>query len=250
MSSEKYVVITRSDEDKTFADALSKLDLKTLSYPTTKQIKNLSSTEFSEYFSLLSSYDWLIFTSSNGVKFFIEAVKELGADIKQFSQLKIATVGEKTAETARHHGLSVDFTPPKFTSNDLTQQMPPVKGKKILIPRSAIGNPELETHLEQKGAIVTAMPLYTTITQENNMEEFWNLFLTNKIFGLTFTSPSTIEGFLQNIGEKKEQILNLPVYSIGPTTTAAVKKHGFTKIYTAETHTIEGMVRKIKESIL
>jgi len=218
--------------------------------PTVKQTKNLSSAELEEYFSLLSSYDWLIFTSSNGVRFFVETARELEVDMKQFSQLKIATVGEKTAETARRNDLRIDFIPQEFTSNDLSQKMPPVNGKKILLPRSAIGKPDLAIHLEEKGAIVTEMPIYTTVIQKIPMEEFWKLVQTNQILCLTFTSPSTVEGFIENCEEKTEQLFSLPVCSIGPTTTEAVQKYGFTKIYTADVHTTDGMITKIKESIL
>ncbi|MGH7204128.1 MAG: uroporphyrinogen-III synthase [Candidatus Levyibacteriota bacterium] len=251
MNSPKYVVITRSEDDsQTFANALTKLGLKTVSLPTIRQIKNLSPDELEKYFSLLSSYDWLIFTSSNGVRFFVAALNELRVDLKQFPQLKIAAVGEKTAETAKRQGLQVDFIPPKFTTNDLAQKMPPVNGKKILMPRSAIGTPDLEAHLEKKGAIVTDMPIYTTITQKNDMEGFWKLFASGQILSLTFTSPSTVAGFVENVDTKLQKIRLLPVCSIGPATTKALYEYGFTNIHTADTHTTDGMVRKIRESIL
>ncbi len=251
MNSPRYVVITRSEnESNTFADALNKLDLKTFSLPTTRQIKNLSTNELEKYFSLLSSYDWLIFTSRNGVRFFVEVLNDLSIDLKQFPQLKIATVGEKTAEKAKLSGLKVDFIPPKFTSNNLAQQMPSVKGKKLLMPRSAIGTPDLKMHLEGKGATVTDMPIYTTVTQKNDMAEFWKLCTNKQLLCLTFTSPSTITGFVENVTTKLQEVRSLPVCSIGPTTTRTLKEYGFTHIYTADNHTTEGMVRKIQENIL
>lgn len=251
MDSKKYVVITRAaHENQAFADAVRTLSLEPLLLPTITQTINLSSTELAKYFSSLSSYDWLIFTSSNGVNFFVEAAKEQHIDITQFAQLKIAAVGEKTAETAMNNGLNVDFIPPKFTAKDLNQEMPPVTGKKILLPRSAIGKPELAMHLEEKGALVTDMPMYTTVTRKISLEPFWELLQTKQILCLTFTSPSTVQAFMENCEVPTEALLSLPVCSIGPTTTEAAKQYRFTEIYNADVHTTDGMITKIKESIL
>lgn len=251
MSKPNYVVITRSEEkSKPFIEALHGLGLQTINYPTTKQVKALSSSEFEEYLSLLPSYDWLIFTSSNGVRFFVEAMEEIGQTVKNLPQIRVATVGEKTAQIAKQHGFNVNFTPSTFTIQALTEEMPEVKNKKILIPRSALGNPDLETELEKKGAMVTDMPLYTTITQKINLDKFWSLHTANQILCLTFTSPSSVAGFIENVGSKLSPLLSLPVCSIGPATTAALTNYKFNHIYTASPHTTEGMITKIKQSVL
>lgn len=248
----EYVVITRSvTASETFAKQLESLGLHTLYCPSIAFTKNLSSEQVKKYLSDIPSYDWILFSSSNGVKFFIDSLQEVGGNISLLKNIKIAAVGQKTAATAKTYDLSVSFIPSIFTAEDLAKELPHIQGKNILLPRSTIGNPELKTQLEVKGATVTDMPVYKTEHLKKEMTQLRKLLQKNQILCLTFTSPSTIEGFLKNTNKTiLSAVLSLPVVSIGPITTKAAKKYGFSTIYTADTHTIEGMLMKLKEIVL
>jgi len=248
-SKQKYIVLTRSkEENEILAAKLGELGLKTLNSPSISISQNLSPQKFKKYLSNITDYDWIIFTSQNGVKFFMSELKTVGINLPK---IKIAAVGEKTAESAKKYGLKISFIPKTFTSKGLAKDIPKLKGKKILLPRSNIGNPEFKEQLETKGAIVTDMPIYKTTNPKNKLMEFKNLHKNKQILYLTFTSPSTIEGFLKNINKSLLQtVLHLPVISIGPVTTKAAQKHGFKTIYTADTHTVSGMLNKLKKNIL
>ena len=248
----KYVVLTREAKaNDSFIKQLDILGLHAFSYPSISVSKNLSLQAFKKYLTDISSYDWLLFTSSNGIRFFIEGIKETGNDIATLKQINTAVVGEKTAETAKSFGLSVTLIPKIFTAKDLVNAIPAINGKKILLPRSTIANAEVRTQLEKKGAIVTDMPVYKTEYANSQSTELKMLLQKNQILCLTFTSPSTVEGFLKSIDTTiLKDVLSLPVFSIGPVTTTAAKKHGFTNIYTADIHTTDGMLTKLKESIL
>src|SRR5258706_4708519 len=245
----KYVVITRSKEEShQFAASLVRLGFNVLYCPSIVTTKNLFSSDLEKYFSNISLFDIIIFTSSNGVKYFIEGLQELGENLSNLENIKISVIGQKTADTAKKYGLSINFIPSRSTSVDLGKELNNIKGNNILLPRSDIGNPDFKTKLEAKGAIVTDMPIYKTEHLKTDMTEFNKLLKLNEIFCITFTSPSAVEGFLENIKEYSEykRIFSIPVLSIGPTTTKTLKNYRFENIYTADTHTLEGMVTKLR----
>lgn len=253
MINQKYVIITRSaKESRDFAEELKTIGLKTFCCPSIKFAKNLSIEEINKFLSDISSYDWIIFTSSNGVGFFMDAFCEIEKNISSLKNIKIAAVGEKTAEKLKKYGLSVFFVPTIFTIDNLTKEMPDIRGANILIPRSNIGNPELKNQLEIKGAIVIDMPVYKTMGMKANMIKLRKIMQAKEIFCLTFTSPSAIGGFMQNLQDTKEKeyILSLPICSIGPITTKKAKEYGFTNIHTSKIHTTEGMTMMLKENII
>ncbi len=248
----KIIVLTRETrENEAFAKQIGTLGLQALSCPSISITKNLSLVELKKYFSDISSYDWIFFTSSNGIKFFMEGLKEVGKRKSLLKNIQLAAVGKKTAETAKKYGLSISFIPKTFTAKNLARELTNLQGKKILLPRSTIANAEIKIQIQKKGATIFDMPVYRTENPTIDITSFRALLSANQILCLTFTSPSTIEGFLKSIDKTMQQeVLSLPVISIGPVTTKAAKKHRFTMIYTAKTHTTEGMLTKLKESVL
>src|SRR5258706_3072647 len=240
-----YIVITRPKaESEELSRQIKSVGLQVLYCPSITISNNLSAKDLEKYLSNISHFDWIIFTSSNGVKFFIQGIQRIGKGLPDLRNIQIAAIGEKTADTAKRYGLYVNFIPSKSTSSDLANELNITKGNNILLPRSGIGNPNLKTIFESKGAIVTEMPVYKTRYLKTDMIKFKKLFETNKILGITFTSPSTVEGFLKNIKEffEYKRLFSIPAISIGPTTTETLKNYQFENIYTADPHTIEGMI--------
>ncbi len=249
----QYIVVTRPiKESRELKKKLEELGLSVFSFPSIRIHKTVLTTEIQKPLKNLASFDWIVFTSQNGVRFFIEALNKLRIDIEILRTKRIATVGPKTAAEAKKYHLPVTFIPSEFTTKDLAQQLEHIEGKTILLPRANIATPTLTESLKAKGALVTNIAIYITEFTTTQTNEFETLLEHNEIRCITFTSPSTIEGFLKHIQgiQKKAEILSLPVLSIGPVTTEALKKHDFKKIYTADEYTIEGMFSKLKESIL
>src|SRR5258708_3780488 len=181
----------------------------------------------------------------------MEELAELGVDTAILRTKQIAAVGPKTAEEVKKYQLPVHFIPSEFTTRNLANELKKVEGKKILLPRSNIASASLIKQLQKRGAIVMNVPIYNTGFVIKPNKTFEALLESKKILCITFTSPSTVEGFLKNIGAKvREKVLSLPVVSIGPVTTKALKHHGFQTIYTADIFTIDGMFNKLKENIL
>jgi hydroxymethylbilane synthase len=249
VSAAEYVVVTRpKEEDDEFEKQLQSWGLKVLLYPTIEITKNILSPAAQKEINDLENVDWILFTSRNGIRFFMQALNELGIDPKVLQTKSIGAVGPKTAEEAKKYGLQIHFIPSEFTGEDLAKELVGLNGKKLLLPRATISTPAIVKQLEKKGAHVVGLPIYKTTLVEKPNKQFLKLIKENKIKYLTFTSPSTIEGLLKNADiTLHNAILSLPVISIGPVTTAAAKHYGFTNVYTADIHTTEGMLTKVQE---
>lgn len=249
-NSSQFVVITRPEEKNDFGKKITGLGLKTLYYPTIKIGKNKLDEYDKKHLENLNNFDWLVFTSRHGVSFFIDEIKKIKINKEILKNIQIAAVGPKTADKIKKLGFHVDFMPKEFTTENLGKGLKNIKDKKILLARSDIANPVLEKILRLKGAEVKNIPIYKTgfISRPNKI--FQKLLKEQNIKCLTFTSPSTVEGFVKSINPLKKEILSLPVLSIGPVTSKKAKELGFMNIYTAKEHTVNGMIIKLKENIL
>ncbi|HSW47606.1 MAG TPA: uroporphyrinogen-III synthase [Candidatus Saccharimonadales bacterium] len=247
--SDRFVVVTRPEsESKEFIQKLEKANFHVLSYPTVSIVKNRLSKSAILYLKNLSSFDWIFFTSKSGVNFFFDSIKKLGIDKSILKKIQIAVIGPATAREIIKHKLSVSFMPSKFTTDDLAREIKNIKNKKILLPRSDIATPLLTRSLKQKGANVINIPIYKTKYAVNKNIEFSNFLQKKQILALTFTSPSTVNGFVKNITSyEKKNAIHIPVFSIGPITSKAVKKQGFKIIHTAHFSTHEGILAKLQE---
>lgn len=251
-SSSKFIVLTRPHEESyELKKKLESLNIPVFVFSTIFIKKNqLTSTMINELKNICQ-FDWILFTSKNGVIYFLEELQTLGINYKVINKIHLGAVGPRTKEELEKFGLPVHIIPSVFTTDELGKTIKNVKGKKILLPRSDRANPILTKILTKKGAIVTDIPIYKTniITKEN--KEFIEIIKNNQITYITFTSPSTVEGFMQSISKKyHDQLFQIPVLSIGPVTTKTAEKCGFKHILTAENHTTDGMLRKLKEDIL
>jgi hydroxymethylbilane synthase len=248
----KFVVITRPEHISiNNQKQIEAIGLFTYFYPSIAIARSNLTKKDKAVLSDLESFDWIVFTSRNGVRFFAEALDKLGIPLSLLKSKKIAAIGGKTADVVKKYGLQVDFMPNRFTTEELAKQMQNITGKKILLARAKLGTPQLTKELENKGASVVDIPIYSTTFIENNNEEFENLLKIKQIFCITFTSPSTVKGFINNIkgSQIKQAVLKAPALSIGPVTTNELIKYGFQTIYTADIYTTDGMITKLQEIV-
>jgi len=246
----KYIVITRPLSESTeLKKHLTSLGLHVFTYPTISFKLSKLSKRDKKILKNIEVFDWIVFTSKNGVKFFLTTVKKLKIDTSKIK--KVAAVGSKTAEEVKKNNLPFTFTPSKFTTTHLGNELPDVKNKRILLPRTDIANKNLTKILKKRGGNPIDITIYNTTFAKTPSKEFEDLLDRNLISCITFTSPSTVKGLLGRFSKKDvSQIVSLPALSIGPVTTKTLKKYGFKKIYTADTFTVEGLVTKIKKYIL
>jgi len=247
MNLKSRVLITRAEhQTDEFKKKVEHAGLEAIVLPMIEIKAIEANTDLTNVFNQMEKYDWLIFTSSNSVKFFFDAVDEQNVKMYFFPNLKIATVGEKTKMTLEQRGYRTNFVPIKFTAKVLTESLEDLKGKNILIPRSGIATNDYIRAFEEKGAKVHAIDLY------NNNPRSFEANTLNKLFDqnldyITFTSGSTAKSFADNVNKLDIKLDQVKVICIGPSTAKVASDNGLKVEAIAETHTIEGIIDVIKK---
>ena len=197
----------------------------------------------------LGKYDWIIFSSPNAVKYFLERVFERGHDIRALGNAKIACVGTSTAGCVREYHLNVDLVPENFRAEGLVEEFGKLdmKGKKVLIPRARKAREILPEGLEAMGAHVTIATAYETVTPEMR-QDVVEILRDEDVDVLTFTSSSTVKNFFRMVPEDlRDRILSrAKIACIGPVTAITAENQGLTIDIQPEKSTIKDMVDSIE----
>lgn len=195
----------------------------------------------------IDDYDWAMFTSSNGVEVFFEAVDKLGKDARIFKKARVAAIGDITAKRLKDFGIKADFVPTVFTGRALGEQFvksEPVKDKKVLLLRSAIATKELADILTNAGAIVDDVAIYTTATAKakDDAAAITEAIRQGGVHWITFTSSSTVRGFFEQIDIDLVKKSNVRIASIGPVTSKELTAMGVPFALESPQHTTDGLV--------
>jgi uroporphyrinogen III methyltransferase / synthase len=242
------IVITRPEKQ---ADDLAKLLINEganpIHFPTIKIVPPPDWNELDAAIKNLEDYDWLIFTSANGVTFFFERLFTKNRDIRDLKGVKICCIGPATAQQVEGKGIRVDLVPKKFISEGILKSFSGknLKGKKILIARAAEARDVLPEGLKKLGAKVDVVTAYETVNSGKKRNELETPFKENQVDVITFTSSSTVNNFVKIMGRDFSLPKGVKVACIGPVTAAAAKKAGFAVDIHQEEYTIEGLVQAL-----
>ncbi|MHC4187288.1 MAG: uroporphyrinogen-III C-methyltransferase [Planctomycetota bacterium] len=217
------VVITRDDRgNDSLAEEIIRRGGNPILYPTIK-IKSLTdSNDFLNALSEMKNFDWVIFTSVNGVDIFFQALKTLEKDARVFASAKLAAIGPRTAQKLAEYSIKADFVPTKFTSRELAIQLidnANLKDKKILLLRSRQASDELPGLLKNAGAKITETHLYTIDPVKNDPTQLSEQIVSSQIQWITFASPSSAKNFFDQITPDTINPSTAKIASIGPITT-------------------------------
>lgn len=198
----------------------------------------------------LHDYNWVIFTSVNGVNSFMERITELGKDISYaFYDVKICTVGVKTADAVEPYGVHVDFVPAEFRAEAIVKGFKGMAGigKKILIPRAQVGRELLPDELIKMGMNVDVVPVYKVVKPDTDATILKDMLSKKEIDVVTFTSGSTVRNFIEFIGTEEYKILlkGIKLACISPVTADSVKKYGMDVDIVPERFTIEDLAEAL-----
>jgi uroporphyrinogen III methyltransferase/synthase len=197
----------------------------------------------------LGQYDWIVFTSVNGVKFFFEHLFQTGRDVRALNHLKTAAIGPVTAQKLLSYGLKSDIIPETYRAEAVVEafQKEQMKGQRVLLPRASEARPVLPDELRNMGAEVDEIAAYRTEKVTDNGEQLVADLSAKRIDLVTFTSSSTVKNFksLLPLETFEDLIDGLKVASIGPITTDTAVELGFEVDITAETYTIPGLCEAI-----
>ncbi len=167
----------------------------------------------------LRRFDWLVFTSSNGVRFFFAQLRRKGSDTRALGTMKVAAIGKATAQQLTDYGILADLVPDIESSAGLLEEFNKrdMKNKKVLLPRATIASSELPRGLTELGATVEEAPVYNTIEMEPDDVDF------KYIDQILFTSGSTVRAFSKKFGRIPPHI---KAYCLGRPTQTEATKHG------------------------
>jgi uroporphyrinogen III methyltransferase/synthase len=244
----KGVVITRPQRQ---ADDLARLlavqGAHPIAFPTISITQPSDWSELDHALSQLENYNWLIFTSANGVHFFFERLRQKGRDIRDLKGIKIGCIGPATARQIEDRGIRVDLVPDEFIAEGLLRSFASMNlsGKKILIPRAFRARDILPEGLKNQGASVDVVTAYQTIQSGRKKEELSAYIDAGEVNVITFTSSSTVTNFVEIMGESFILPLNVKIACIGPVTTATAVKAGFRVDIRQEEYTMEGLVQSL-----
>ncbi len=199
-------------------------------------------------------FDWVIFTSANGVRFTRQRLLETGKDARAFAAAKIAAIGDATAAAVRDQlCLNVDLCPASFVAEALADALlhdQQVKGRRFLLLRADIARPVLRERLEANGAAeVSDIAVYETRIARSLPQGLLERLDAGEVHWITFTSTSTAQNFAALLGETyRERLRGVRIASIGPITTATLRQLGLQPTVEAETFNIDGLVQAIRQT--
>ncbi len=195
-----------------------------------------------------STFDWILFTSANGVHAFMACLQAAGGSPQDLARVRLGAIGPATARALRGYGLAVDYLPPVYRSEAIADGLGEVAGRRILLPRADIARRDLAERLRARGAEVVEVAAYRV--GMGGDPEALRAALHPRPHRVTLTSPSTaraLAGLLAHWGEGI-QPADLPAVCIGPVTAAEAEALGFPIAAVAREYTQEGLIRALIES--
>ena len=201
-----------------------------------------------EAIARLADYQWLIFTSANGVERFFDRLLAAGKDARALGYANLAAIGTATAEKLKQYGLVADVIPQEFRAEGIIEAL---KGKlpphaKILLPRAQEAREILPEKLRELGAAVDVAPAYQTVCGDVDGEALREQLAGGVIDLVTFTSSSTVRNLIQILGSAAP-LQTVKTACIGPVTADTARQNGVEPDMVADTYTIDGLVETIKQ---
>ncbi len=229
-----------------FCDMLRSHSAQPVIMPVIQTIETIDTEEVSEALKKLDLYDYIVFSSVNGVESFFHALKHYGGDSRSLAGKKVAAIGPVTAETLEKHGITADVTAQRFIAEGLLDELlanGTVKGIRFLLVRSDIGRNTLHDELINAGAHVDEAAFYST-RQAQIMPYTVSMLKNSQIDIITFTSSSTVTSFFNQISAE-ELGSAVKIASIGPQTSQTLRNFNREPDIEASEYTTEGLVNSI-----
>lgn len=192
----------------------------------------------------LGSYDWVLFTSPNGVTGVFDRMDHLARDARAFGGVNIAAVGPATSQALRRHGLTPDLIPDRFLTDAVAAGLIArgVAGRRVLLPRTDIVGEDLAGALEGAGALVDQVVAYRTVQAPGIDPEVAGRLAAGEVDFVTFTSSSTVRNLLAALDGRQELLQRPTIVSIGPVTSRTARESGLDVRVEAVEHTVPGLV--------
>jgi uroporphyrinogen III methyltransferase / synthase len=249
----RRVVVTRAREQASdLKRLLEESGAQVLQFPTIEIAPPDSWDSLDAIVSNPSVYQWVIFTSTNGVKNFFERLRAKGKDARALAGCKVAAVGETTAADMKSHGIVPDLVPDKFQSTALLPLLDADQsGVRTAVIRAAEGRDDLIDELRRRGGTVDLAVAYRTKAADFDIEELRSLIASNAVNVVTFTSASTVDHFFSKLTPEERASVNAQAIlaSIGPTTSEAIRRYGKSPDIEAKVASVQALHDAVVERV-
>jgi uroporphyrinogen III methyltransferase/synthase len=243
----RRVVITRARAQAgALAEKLCALGAQVIEFPTIEIRPAADYGPLDCAIANLARYDWLVFTSANGVHFFLERLDRSAADLRSL-RARICAIGPATRKAVEDLHLKVDLMGKEYVAESLLEAFAPydLAGARVLLPRAAVARDLVPAELARRGAQVDVVEAYRTVAPEGARERAADIF-ARKPDWITFTSSSTVNNFVDAAGA--EVLRGVKVASIGPVTSAAARRRGIEVAAEASEFTVDGLIAALLRS--
>ncbi len=241
----RKILVTRAREQASvLAEKIRTLGGEPIEFPTIDFAPLEDFHELDNALVRAHEFDWVVFTSANGVRAVSDRMRALGFDAQIFSSAKIAAIGPATAHALEALGLRVDFVPTKFLGEQIAIELPIERGQRALLLRADIASNVLAHGLNARGVAVTNIDAYRTVMPPKRDLDF------SQIDAITFTSSSTARNFVAMLAERgdgRERLARAAIFCIGPVTADTARELGLGVDAVATEHTIDGLVNAMME---
>ncbi len=196
----------------------------------------------------LDGYDWVIFTSVNGVRFFRDRLAALGQPPDALARRRVAAIGPATARAIQALGAQVDIIPDEYVAEAVVEALGNVAGKRILLPRAAEAREVLAVTLRERGATVDEIAAYHTLPGQPAPDSLTELDAGIDV--ATFTSSSTVRNFFALLGSAKARkvLASALIACIGPITAQTAVEYGLPSPLVAQVYTTAGLIDAIVQA--
>jgi len=251
----RRIVVTRPREQAAgWRAQLEALGAAVIELPLIQVTKDFDQQTLDEVLAELGQYEWLVFTSANGARFFFEEFHRAFDDLRSIGLVRIAVVGEATADVVRGQHLRVDLQPKKANAEELAKLMAEresLDSAKVLVVTGNLNRETLVDKLTEARAIVDRLPLYKTGGTDLAADPVAGDFRQHGADAILFASPSAVQSFFDQaaalkLGAKARRPLS---GSIGATTTAAMKQLGLPVDFEAAEATLESLADALRDKL-
>ena len=246
----KRVLITRTrTQASVFSEIISNLGGEPIELPTIKTVAPRSWAPLDKAAKRLTSpnasYDWAIFTSANGVRYFFDRLPKIGLDLRELKGVKIAAIGPKTEEAIRKLGIKVDLVPKEYVAEAVIKSLGKrrIAGKRFLLPRAEVAREILPKEIKRLGGKIDVVPAYRTVRPAKEARAIVEALEEGTVDTVTFTSSSTVTNFVKAVGKNKLARLtrDVTIAAIGPITARTARKAGLTVHVTPKKYTVRAL---------
>lgn len=263
------VLVTR--EHSGGFEPLEELGAEIIQFSTVEIVPPESWDELDSAIDGIETYDWLIFTSSNGVKYFFRRFFERDRDIRELYGIRLCAIGTKTAAEIQKFGLKVDMIPEKFRAEGLIEAFLKesskfkvqssgansetgipnselLKGMRFLLPRAEVAREVFPDKIRELGGDIDVPVAYRTAKPDLHGKRLRRFLKEGRITVATFTSAATFTNFCEIMGDAADDLLRgVAIAVIGPVTSESIKKAGLKVDIMPAEATVDAMVEEIRK---